>query len=340
MLNVLVTAVGGDAGQGLVKSLRLMSEKVKIIGTDVEPEVPGLMMCDKGYIIAPAKEENKYVEDIVKICQQDQIDICLSAQPLELDVLSNRAEELRQRTKTYFVVQSKEVWDICQDKMKTFEYLRQHGIRTPQTVDTKDDAMALIQICGFPVVIKQRRGAGSRGFHIVHNEEEFKKFWDEVSMPIVQEYISDGTETEYTVGVFLDKNSKAIEAFAKLGKRRFGMTVFAKVDDFSDIREIAKKAAESVGAVGPCNVQLKIGKDNQPYVFEINARYSGTNIFRAKLGFNEAQAAIDCFIKNKKPILTYKKAVIFRVWDELIVPLEHYQELEQERKIDNSSIIS
>ena len=120
-----------------------------------------------------------------------------------------------------------------------------------------------------------------------------------------------------------------------LRQLRFGMTWHAVIDDYKDVSRTAIMAAESVGAIGPCNVQIIKDKNGVPCVIEINARFSSTTIFRAKLGFNEALASIDYFLKNKRPRLTYKKGTIMRLFDELIVPTSTYKKLKTNGIIKN-----
>ena len=53
MTNVLVTGVGSNIGQVIVKSIRMSGIQCRIIGTDMNPLSAGLFRCDKGYIVPP-----------------------------------------------------------------------------------------------------------------------------------------------------------------------------------------------------------------------------------------------------------------------------------------------
>ena len=114
-----------------------------------------------------------------------------------------------------------------------------------------------------------------------------------------------------------------------LRQLRFGLTSHAIVDDFPDITDVAIRAAESVGAVGPCNVQLRRNSKEEPCVIEINARISSTTAFRAHFGFNEVQACINYFLDNKKPNLSYKKGVAMKSWGEVYTSIANYQNLKR-----------
>jgi len=336
---VLVTAVGGDIAQGVVKSLRTSSRAVKIIGTDINEYAAGLFLCDVGYIVHQARiSEKQYISDIVRICNTEKIDIAFVIHESELEVITKHAEFLKQKTKTQFVIQSRKTHATCHDKYKTYQFLEKHGIRVPETYVAKAGLTALVQKHGYPVVIKPRKTSGSRDFYMAKSRGEFQKIFFKAKNLLVQEYISNTKQEEYTVGVFLDKQSRALGSICMLRKMRFGLTSHAVVGNFFDVTKTAIAAAECVKAVGPCNVQLRRDKNNIPCVLEINARISSTTAFRAQLGFNEAIASIDSLIHNKKPRLRFKKAVVMKIWDELIVPISKFEKLKKIKKIVNKRL--
>jgi len=334
MYTVLISAVGGDIGQGILKSLRSIHPRVWIIGCDINPNSPGPFLCDKGYIVAGAKiDKKKYIQDIVRICKKEKIDIVFSAQPYELNALCPLRNSLQNRTGAYFAIQTKVVWELCMDKLRTYQFLKKSGIRSPETYATKKGFDMLVKERGYPILIKARSslGSGFHGYHLINKKKDFEKAWKEVENPIVQEYITDKNNEEYTVGVFLDKNSKALGAISMLRELRFGLTFHAIVDDFPDITDVAIKTAESIGAVGPCNVQLRRDSAGEPCIIEINARISSTTAFRAHFGFNEAQACINYFLNNKEPRLLYKKGVAMKAWDEVYTSISQYQNFKKKR---------
>jgi len=332
MHTVLISAVGGDIGQGILKSLRSVRPRVRIIGCEMNPNSPGPFLCDKGYIVAGAKnDEKKYIKDIVRICKKEKTDIVFSAQPYELNVLCSLRDSLQNRTGACFAIQTKDVWELCMDKLRTYQFLKKTGIRSPETYATKKGFDVLVKEHGYPVLVKTRSSLGS-GFHaynLINKKKDFEKAWKEVKNPIVQEYITDKNNEEYTVGVFLDKNSKALGTISMLRELRFGLTFHAIVDDYPDVAAVAVKTAENIRAVGPCNVQLRKDSAGEPCVIEINARISSTTAFRTHFGFNEAQACIEYFLNNKKPHLSYKKGVAMKAWDEVYTSISKYQNLKK-----------
>ena len=336
MIKALVTASGGDIGQGIIKSLRLSDEKIKIIGAEITADNCGLFMADRGYILEPVlKNEKKYLEQLVAVCNKEKIDIVFVCFEAEQMVIANAIDMLNKKTKAYFVVQPKRVLDICrEDKALTYTFLSKYGIRVPETYTTKKMASTLIKKYGWPIILKPRQSRGSKDMHHVHTQRELDAAWDTVNKPLIQEYINNGQDDEYTVGVFLNKDSKALGTIVMLRKLKLGMTWYAIANRYRDIEEVAIKSAESVGAIGPCNVQIRRDRHNKPCVIEINARISSSTVFRARLGFNEALASVDYFLKDKIPKLNYKPAIVMRTFNELVIPLDKYRKIKSKNIID------
>jgi carbamoyl-phosphate synthase large subunit len=85
-----------------------------------------------------------------------------------------------------------------------------------------------------------------------------------------------------------------------------------------------------VGALKPfgaCNVQLRV-RNGEPFVFEINARCSGTTAARALAGFNEPKMIADYLLHNIAPSYTIREITILRYWKELAVSNARIEQLQ------------
>lgn len=344
MVNVLITSIGGDIGQGVLKSVRRLRYKVKIIGADTDNRAAGLFLCDKGYILPSAvSKEREYIKKIKEVCRKEKIDIAFICHEKEQYLISSNLDKLNRELKTYFVVQPRFVLDISMDKYKTFEVLSGFGIRTAETAITLKGAKKLGKKFGYPLIIKARKVWARKGnnqnfVHLVRKiqtENELKKMWGLLKDPVAQEYITNKKDEEYTVGIFLDNKSKTLGAITMLRKLRFGLTWTGIADSYPDVEGVAIKTAEAIKAIGPCNIQLRRDKNGKPCVIEINGRISSTTAFRSMLGFNEASAAIDYFIKDKISKFKIKKGFVMKIWGELIVPIKKHVVLKNKGVIYN-----
>ncbi|OGY46844.1 MAG: hypothetical protein A2840_02695 [Candidatus Buchananbacteria bacterium RIFCSPHIGHO2_01_FULL_47_11b] len=339
MRTVLVTAAGGDIGQGVLTSLSLLDEKFRIITSDISPRAAGPYLGDRGYLVSPAKkDEQQFISRMVEICNAEKVDIVFICHEDEQFAFAKNREKFETQSSTYLMVQSLSTLEVTRDKAAFYKKLQAANIRTPKTVDPAE-VKSLIQSIGFPLVVKPCGSSGSRNFSVVHDDKALSDVIAATPDAIVQEYITNDREEEYTVGIFMDNQSKSLGAIPILRTMRFGMTVWGMVDQYPDVVAVAVKAAEAVKAVGPTNVQLRRDKAGEVAVIEINARISSSSVFRSRLGFNEVRSSIEYFLDNKQPELKFEKAVVIRTWGDLIIPIDRYLQLEKDGVIDNKKEI-
>ena len=70
-------------------------------------------------------------------------------------------------------------------------------------------------------------------------------------------------------------------------------------------------------------------KKGKPYVFEINARCSGTTAARTLSGFNEPKMIADYLLKGIEPSYEIKEQTILRYWKELVVENDEILEMKE-----------
>jgi len=139
-----------------------------------------------------------------------------------------------------------------------------------------------------------------------------------VKDPIIQEYLKGNNE--FTIGLFYDRDSLLKGVIVMKRELLCGTTYRAIVDDYPRIKRQAEKLGCAIGkegAIGPINIQAKYVK-NRLVIFEINPRFSGTTIFRAKFKFNEPEAAILNFVLGQElPQFKPGCGTVMRYWDEV-----------------------
>ena len=165
------------------------------------------------------------------------------------------------------------------------------------------------------------RGARSIGVVLVHDQSQLDRELANSSNCIVQEYLSD-TEGEFTAGaVVFDGVCDA--AIVMRRDLRDGNTYRATVVNDESLIEIVRKWGKKLNPLGPVNFQFRMNRDNEPTVFEINGRFSGTTPLRALVGFNEVDMVLQKIVNNtaiSQPNVAQK--TILRHWSETVVSAE------------------
>lgn len=296
----------------------------------------GLYTVDKAYI-SPAADDPSFLDWLLNVCRAENVAGILSGVEPVLAVLARQAELIRARTKAIPVVSSPECLAIGNDKLLTCRWLSERGFAHPKytSVEDLDKADAMVKECGYPLIAKPRFGKGSHGIVEVHNDRELQLILQRNEY-ILQEFLGDASE-EYTIGCFSDCDGKVRGAIVMRRELMAGTTYRAQVGQFPTIRAEAIRIAESLRPRGPCNVQMRLHR-GVPTCFEINIRFSGTTPMRARLGFNEVEAAVNHYVLGQLPVdlPLITKGIVLRYWNEAYVDPEATGELERVSQLEKS----
>lgn len=329
MIAVMVTGVGSNIGQGVIKAIRMSKMDAKIIGTDIHPLSAGLFRSDKGYVVPPATSED-LLEKVVDICNREDIDIILIGSDLEVPFFSAKREDIEKKTKAIVLVSNSFIVNTFHDKWETAKFLSANGFSYPETsLGTPESITRLRHELKFPIVIKPRIGAGSNNVFIANNQKQMEGALAYVQSPIIQEFISG---EEFTSGVFFDNESTSRGCITMKRELKSGTTYRAVIDDFPEVNNHViriSKLLSRYGAVGSINIQSRYSS-GQFYTIEINPRFSGTTVIRAKFNFNEPESALRHFVlKEELDNLRPSKGIVMRYWEEVYTGLEEVKRIEE-----------
>ena len=299
-MNIAVTATGGGVGQSILKALK--GSHYNVIALDSEVLAAGLYMVPQHFIIPYANDE-RYISELVNICEQHKVDLLFPGMDCELEKLADNEYRFSE-IGTKVAVSNFMVIDIADDKRLTNIFLKQNGFPYPKIF--LDPAEIT-----FPCVCKPRKGgARSKGVVVAHDIFEVPT----LDNYIIQEYIEGD---EYTCGTLtLDRKYRGCIVMRRI--LRDGDTYKAFVEHNDAIEDLCRKICEELKPMGAFNIQLRL-RDGIPYVFEFNARCSGTTAARALAGFNEPLMIADYLLKGKEPEFDIKPITILRYWNELVI---------------------
>lgn len=289
-MRIAVTATGGGVGQSIIKALKGHHE---VIALNSDRLGAGLYMVDESYLI-PKANDPYFVEEVISICEEANIDILFPGMDCELGVLSE-SKDLFLDNGIHLIISDSNVINIADDKLLTQEFLRANDLPHLDTTDT------------FRYLLKERKG-GARSQGIV--EVSYRDYEGYVS----QEYV-DGDE--YTCGtVTLGGVFRGCIIMRR--ELRDGDTYKAFVEKNSVIESICERVCNQLKPYGAMNIQLRL-KDGIPYIFELNARCSGTTGARALAGFNEPLMIAHYIEHGNIPDYEIREISILRYWQELVV---------------------
>ncbi|PIS12077.1 MAG: hypothetical protein COT73_00310 [Bdellovibrio sp. CG10_big_fil_rev_8_21_14_0_10_47_8] len=299
---ILITGAGSGVGQGILKSLRLSKRSLRLIMGDVHPLNSGLFRSDESLMI-PRVESPNSLEEMIDVLNHGHIDMVLVGSEFDLDFFSKNRTVLESKTKAIIVASPHETVKLSNDKWLTYEFLKNAGIRCPQThiVSNMDEALKIATDMGYPLVLKTRTGTSSRHVHVVKNEQDLIAHFPTTPRPILQEMIAtprDQLDAEYTCSIFKTKEGQLLGPFTARRTLRGGSSWMIEVAPFQELNSLLLEIGEKLPFMGSLNVQLMIGPKG-PIPFEFNARFSGTTAVRAHYGFNEPDMVVRNYLFNE-----------------------------------------
>lgn len=303
---ILVTGIGGNVGQGIIRNILSTGYPVHIIGTNIAAFSAGNHLVDVSYK-TPFGYEPDYIPVIKHIVEQEKVDLIIPSTDFESYYLALAQAELPCKVSG----SSAEVSKIHLDKYLTFLNHKKAEIAFAESSLPSEYKGQFTK-----AIAKPRKGRGSKG--LMFNVTDVSSLTDEEYM--IQEL---HTGTEVTTAVYRRYTDDEIHGLITMERSlENGATTYCKVVDEYDrqIWEIAKAMCENQsGLKGAFNIQSIVTKDGRIVPFEINCRISGTNSVRSGFGFKDVQYTIEELlwdIKLEEPQVT--KGVAYRYLADVI----------------------
>ncbi|WP_173918939.1 ATP-grasp domain-containing protein [Halobacillus sp. Marseille-Q1614] len=300
---VFITGAGGAAVPGLIKLLK--QKGIRVIAGDMVRHAVGLYIADKGFIL-PAGTSSHFFPTLKKICREEKVDAVIPL--VDEELLS--AIKLEEEGHLPVLLPQRNFTALCLDKYQLMNQLARHQIPVPKTKLASEGCEGLL----FPIIAKPRVGRGSRGVKVLKTKEDFQAYCnglDQLSSILVQEYIPG---KEFTVSVVVWRDGEVQSVIPKEIVHKQNITKMAVTRRNEKVIRICSKVQKEMKANGPFNVQLKLDPHGEPYIFEINPRFSTSVSLTIASGIDELNVLLD-------QALTGRKASAPLVWKEGIVLL-------------------
>jgi len=316
-MNVLLSSVGRRGY--LVKYFKqAIGESGIVIAANSDPLTSGMIVADKAYTV-PKVNSDHYIDELLSICKKEKISLVVSLFDIDLPYLSKARSRFEDIGVTLVV---SEPWliEIANDKWKTYNFLLENNVPTPQTFLKLEEVKNAIQQgqLSYPVIVKPRWGMGSISVFKAENQKELEFFFEYAQKEIKKSYLSilSGSELdesviiqqmitgkEYGLDVFNNLQGKHLQTIIREKiAMRSGETDMAKIIENSVINGLGDQLANICKHIGNMDVDILEDKDGNIYVLEMNVRFGGGYPFSHLAGANYPEALIQ-MVSGRKPIL-------------------------------------
>lgn len=311
---LLIISVGSLVATNLLEALALIGrERFFIIGTNSEPEAANNFACDVVYRVPPAASGEAYRAALAAIGKTEAPELWIPARDDDVLELARLAAE--KSLPGVALVGSLGSAEIICDKWLSYRFAIGRGLSVAPTADTLEEALKLVKDHGFPLIVKPRRGYGSKGARFVTDMAQLERAlsagnnvaqvvispapnWSDLlpdpaaGWPLWYSYVDPG---QYASQWVIAPDGAVIEMGATLNTMICGRPERSvRVDDpaLSDMAVGYARELSASGWRGPLNVQCRRDEKGKFFMFELAGRFAGGLGGREVVGIPEAETVL------------------------------------------------
>jgi carbamoyl-phosphate synthase large subunit len=236
------------------------------IAADVDQLAPALYHADHRALV-PRVDDFGYVPALRTLVDEHAVKLIIPLTDLDHHVLAESRDELGG---ALVLVSGMEAVARCSDKFQAHVFFEEAGIGSPPTWLPTD----LPEEIRYPVLVKARKGFGSRHIYRAENAAELDFFLRYTAADSMVQAVCLGTE--FSIDVFCDLDGRCLAAVprtmieSKGGESIKGMTIKDE-----ELIEFGCRVSEALPIVGPANVQCFREPDGELQVTDVNPRFGG-----------------------------------------------------------------
>lgn len=305
-MNVLLTSVGRRAY--MVKYFKdVVGSNGKVYVCNSDDKSIAFKYADEK-VISPLIYDENYIPFLLEYCKKNRIDIVISLFDIDLLMLARHKKQFEE-IGTKVVVSEPQIVEVCNDKWKTYEFLKNNGFYTPMSFLNMNEVTEKIANgeLKYPIIVKPRYGCGSISIAIAYDEEDLHYLTKKANKDIANSYLkyeSAITEDkviyqeclegqEYGADIINDLHGETQNVIVrKKLAMRSGETDIAELVDELIIKDTLLRLGKVTKHIAnmDCDVFMV---DGVPYVLEMNARFGGGYPFSHMGGCNLPKAIVD-----------------------------------------------
>jgi carbamoyl-phosphate synthase large subunit len=235
------------------------------VAADLDALAPALYAADRRAIVPPVGDP-EYIPALASLVVEHGASLVVPLADLDHRLLAARRDELD----ALVLLPGPETIALCEDKYEAHRFFESKGVASPPTWLAGE----LPDEIPFPVLVKARRGFGSRHIYRAENREDLDFFLRHTKAESMVQRVCTGEE--FSIDVFCDTEGRCLGAIprtmieSKGGESIKGMTIRDP-----ELIEHGRRVSETMGIVGPANIQCFRQPDGSLPVTDVNPRFGG-----------------------------------------------------------------
>jgi carbamoyl-phosphate synthase large subunit len=236
------------------------------VATDADTLAPALYHADRMAIV-PRVDDPGYVDALAALVAEHDVRLIVPLSDLDQEILSRAADRL---APALVPAPSPDVCRAMGDKYQAHLLFEEHGIDTPRSwlpSDVPSDAR-------FPLLVKVREGFGSQHIYRADTPEELAHQLEKTPVDSFVQELCHGEE--FSIDVFSDLDGRCLNAIPRsMIQSKGGESIKGRSLRDPELIAHGARVAETIGIVGPANVQCFREPDGTLPVTDVNPRFGG-----------------------------------------------------------------
>lgn len=291
---VLVTGVGGAAGVAVLRALR-DDTSVRLFGADIDPYAAGLyLVAGPDRWLAPEGAAADFTGRVLAYCRRQRIDVLIPTVDEELIALADGRDAFAD-SGVRIALTGAAALRCALDKFSLAQRCAP-TVPTPRTEllnhDVDPDSWE------YPVIVKPRRGRGSRGIRTVPTAARLRERIPDEGF-LVQEFLPGA---EYSVDVLADLAGRVVAAVPRARLRvDSGVSVAGQTLHDPELDALARAVFRAVGLTLVANVQCRRDRAGRAVLLEVNPRFPGALPLTIASGVQMPRLCLDAVLGEELP---------------------------------------
>ena len=292
MFKKVLIANRGEIALRVLWACRELGIQTVAVYSEIDIDSLHVKFADQAICIGPASPAESYL-NIPAVISAAEISGAEAIHPGYGFLAENPYfAEVCESCKITFIGPSPEVISLMGNKSAAKEKMESVGVPTVPgskgVVRDEDEARAVIEEIGFPVILKASAGGGGRGMRIVHKQEDFKSAFETASAEsesafgvpdlYIERYMTKPRHIE--IQVLGDQQGNVVH----LGERECSLqrrhqklleespSPFLSDDHRQQMASIAVKACEAIGYQSAGTMEFLVDENGSFYFMEMNTR--------------------------------------------------------------------
>jgi carbamoyl-phosphate synthase large subunit len=241
-----------------------------VVASDLNALAPALYHADVR-VLAPRVDDPAYVPSLLDVCREHAIRAVIPLTDLDQRILAEARDAFAAEGATV-VASDPDVADRCGDKHAAHRFFEGHGIPSPRTwLPSELPPPAELR---YPVLVKSRRGFGSRDIYRADTAEHLRFFLDYTRVPSMVQELCGGEE--FSIDVLCDLDGRCLSAIPRsMIESKGGESIKGRSLDDPELVAFGALVAETLPIKGPGTIQCFRTAPGRHEVTDVNPRFGG-----------------------------------------------------------------